>query len=70
VKNCARNIWKKPHLFYHEVRSIERQHNLSIAEEVFMKSKVKYSVVIVLLKMVMLIHNTTVNLTTMTRNRV
>ena len=38
LKNCARNTWKKPHLFYHDVRSIERQHNLNIAEELFIKS--------------------------------
>ena len=34
----ARNIWKKPYLFYHKVRSIELQHNLNQIEEIIIKS--------------------------------
>lgn len=29
---AARSFWKRPYLFYHEVRSLERQHNLVQAE--------------------------------------
>jgi hypothetical protein len=35
---CARSIWKKPHLFYHDIRSIERQNNIIIVEELMKKA--------------------------------
>ena len=35
---CARSVWKKPYLFYHNVRSIERQHNMGILEDLFRKA--------------------------------
>lgn len=35
---CARSIWKQPYLFYHAVRTIERQHNLTQVEDLFRKA--------------------------------
>ena len=34
----ARTIWKKPYLFYHEVRSLEKQRNLEICEKLARKA--------------------------------
>jgi hypothetical protein len=34
----ARAIWKKPYLFHHEVRSLEKQRNLDICEKLARKS--------------------------------
>lgn len=31
--SAARALWKRPYLFYHEVRSLERQQNLLVAED-------------------------------------
>lgn len=35
---CARTVWRQPYLFYHAVRSIERQHNRAQADEAFRKA--------------------------------
>lgn len=34
----ARSIWKKPYLFYHKVRSLEKQQNLLQVEKIIQKS--------------------------------
>jgi hypothetical protein len=34
---CARQVWKQPYLFYHGVRSIERQYHRMQVEELFRK---------------------------------
>jgi hypothetical protein len=36
--NCARLIWKKPYLFYHNIRTIERQYNMNALEEICKKA--------------------------------
>jgi len=30
--NSARSVWKKPYLFYHDIRTIERQYNINLIE--------------------------------------
>jgi len=32
--NAARKIWKQPYLFYHKIRTIERQYNMNLLEEI------------------------------------
>ena len=34
----ARNLWKKPYLLYHKVRSIERQYNINQLEKIIQNS--------------------------------
>jgi hypothetical protein len=34
----ARAIWKKPHLFYHQAKPVERQYNMSIVEGIIKKA--------------------------------
>lgn len=36
--SCARVVWKQPYLFYHAVRTIERQHNRVQVEDAFRKA--------------------------------
>ena len=36
--SCARVAWQQPYLFYHGVRSVERQHNRSQIDEAFRKA--------------------------------
>lgn len=38
ITACARVVWRQPYLFYHAVRSIERQHNRVQAEDEFRKA--------------------------------
>lgn len=35
---CARVVWRQPYLFYHAVRTIERQHNRTQADDAFRKA--------------------------------
>jgi len=39
----ARNVWKKPYILYHQVRTIERQHNLNQLEDII-KSSILYAI--------------------------
>lgn len=36
--SCARAVWMQPYLFYHSVRTIERQHNRIQIEQLFRKA--------------------------------